>query len=182
MSHPITDAHVASRAIVTRYTMARLSGGAQGSGQHGGYTRSRSEGRSVVVHARMGQRDQYRPIETPLSPTSKPVDVSPWPSVDLSVHRHSTSRISMRSTRRATTTQALTQLKDRISRSHILGRQWRGRLGAAHKAGSTPDLGHLVLGSETQKDGRLSAAFPETIEIILSLDYRGDAFVGPRRC
>src|SRR5437868_40616 len=29
----------------------------------------------VVVRARMGQRDQYRPIETPLSPTSDPVDV-----------------------------------------------------------------------------------------------------------
>src|ERR1043166_10022328 len=30
----------------------------------------------VVVRARMGQRDQYRPIETPLSPTSDPVDVA----------------------------------------------------------------------------------------------------------
>src|SRR6266851_2393794 len=29
----------------------------------------------VVVRARMGQREQYRPIETPLSPTSDPVDV-----------------------------------------------------------------------------------------------------------
>ena len=30
----------------------------------------------AVVRARMGQRDQYRPIETPLSPTSDPVDVA----------------------------------------------------------------------------------------------------------
>jgi hypothetical protein len=29
----------------------------------------------LVVRARMGQRDQYRPIETPLSPTSHPADV-----------------------------------------------------------------------------------------------------------
>ena len=29
----------------------------------------------LVVRARMGQRDQYRPIETPLSPSSDPVDV-----------------------------------------------------------------------------------------------------------
>src|SRR5258705_4662598 len=28
------------------------------------------------VHARMGQRDQYRPIATPLAPTSDPVDVA----------------------------------------------------------------------------------------------------------
>ena len=30
----------------------------------------------VVVRARMGRRDQYLPIETPLSPTSDPVDVA----------------------------------------------------------------------------------------------------------
>src|SRR5436853_749206 len=30
----------------------------------------------VVVRARMGRRDQYRPIETPLSPTSDAVDVT----------------------------------------------------------------------------------------------------------
>ena len=29
----------------------------------------------VVVHARRGERDRYRPIETPLSPTSLPIDV-----------------------------------------------------------------------------------------------------------
>src|SRR6266571_3356703 len=29
----------------------------------------------TVVRARMGRRDQYRPIDTPLSPTSDPVDV-----------------------------------------------------------------------------------------------------------
>ena len=30
----------------------------------------------VVVHARMGQRNAYRPIATPLSPTSDPLDVT----------------------------------------------------------------------------------------------------------
>src|SRR6185436_6503296 len=30
----------------------------------------------LVVRARLGRRDQYRPIETPLSPTSDPVDVT----------------------------------------------------------------------------------------------------------
>src|SRR5258708_18276342 len=29
----------------------------------------------IVVRARMGQRDQYRPLESPLSPTSDPIDV-----------------------------------------------------------------------------------------------------------
>jgi phosphoribosylformimino-5-aminoimidazole carboxamide ribotide isomerase len=30
----------------------------------------------VVVRARMGRREEYRPIETPLAPTSDPVDVA----------------------------------------------------------------------------------------------------------
>ena len=30
----------------------------------------------LVVHARMGAREQYRPIRTPLSPTSNPIDVA----------------------------------------------------------------------------------------------------------
>src|SRR5262249_56995293 len=29
----------------------------------------------IVVHARMGQRERYRPIQTPLARTSDPVDV-----------------------------------------------------------------------------------------------------------
>src|SRR5260370_9052983 len=32
-------------------------------------------GGGIVVRAHRGQRDQYRPLESPLSPTSDPVDV-----------------------------------------------------------------------------------------------------------
>ena len=32
--------------------------------------------RGQVVRARLGRRDEYRPIETPLAPTSDPVDVA----------------------------------------------------------------------------------------------------------
>ena len=50
------------------------------------------------------------------------------------------------------------------------------------------DLGHLVLGSETQEDAAVLRGLSTDDRIILSLDYRGDAFVGPasvaerRRC
>jgi phosphoribosylformimino-5-aminoimidazole carboxamide ribotide isomerase len=40
-------------------------------------------------------------------------------------------------------------------------------------------LGHLVLGSETQTSGELVRHFCRDERVILSLDYRGDAFVGP---
>jgi phosphoribosylformimino-5-aminoimidazole carboxamide ribotide isomerase len=40
-------------------------------------------------------------------------------------------------------------------------------------------LGHLVLGSETQRTGELVRHFCQDARVILSLDYRGDVFVGP---
>ena len=41
------------------------------------------------------------------------------------------------------------------------------------------DLGHLVLGSESQKDDTLIRGFAANDRVTLSLDYRGDAFLGP---
>src|ERR1700738_4644384 len=46
---------------------------------------------AMVVRARVGQRDQYRPINTPLSPTSDPVDVT---NGLLSVHPFQTLYIA----------------------------------------------------------------------------------------
>ena len=41
------------------------------------------------------------------------------------------------------------------------------------------DLGHLVLGSETQTDDRLVTRCSGDERVILSLDYRGNTFLGP---
>ena len=41
------------------------------------------------------------------------------------------------------------------------------------------DLGHLVLGSETQRDDELIRHLCRDTRAILSLDFRGDAFLGP---
>jgi phosphoribosylformimino-5-aminoimidazole carboxamide ribotide isomerase len=131
----------------------------------------------VVVHARMGQRDQYRPIESPLSSSSKPADVARGL---LSIHPFRTFYIADLDAieGKGTNNGALAQLKNEFPSLTFWvdngiadfghARQWLGS-----------DLGHLVLGSETQKDGQLVRHCRDNDQVILSLDYRGDAFVGP---
>ena len=41
------------------------------------------------------------------------------------------------------------------------------------------DLGAPVIGSESQRDGKLIAQHRDSTRIVLSLDFRGDAFQGP---
>jgi phosphoribosylformimino-5-aminoimidazole carboxamide ribotide isomerase len=41
------------------------------------------------------------------------------------------------------------------------------------------DLGTLVIGSESQRDSKLIAQHRSSMRIVLSLDFRGDAFQGP---
>jgi HisA/HisF family protein len=131
----------------------------------------------VVVHARMGQRDQYRPISTPLSPTSKPIDVArgllsvyPFGSfyvADLDAIGGSGNNDAVLAELKAT-------FPDRTF--------WVDN-GIADTAGAerwlAADLGDLVLGSETQKDEAVLRRLAKNDRVILSLDYRGDAFVGP---
>src|SRR5579872_6031882 len=68
------NGHVASCAILPRYTMTRSLRAAQGPAMEVIPVLDLKQG--VVVHARLGRRDQYRPIETPLASTSSPVDVA----------------------------------------------------------------------------------------------------------
>jgi phosphoribosylformimino-5-aminoimidazole carboxamide ribotide isomerase len=131
----------------------------------------------VVVHARMGQRDQYRPIETPLSSSSQPADVARGL---LSIHPFRTFYIADLDAieGKGTNDGVLKQLKNEFPSLAFWvdngiadsehAQQWLGS-----------DLGHLVLGSETQKDGRLTRRCRDNDRVILSLDYRGDAFIGP---
>lgn len=131
----------------------------------------------VVVHARMGQRDQYRPIETPLASSSRPADVAHGL---LSIHPFRTLYIADLDAieGKATNDGVLAQLKNEFPSLTFWvdngiadfghAQQWLGR-----------GLGHLVLGSETQTDGRLVRRCRDDDQVILSLDYRGDAFVGP---
>jgi phosphoribosylformimino-5-aminoimidazole carboxamide ribotide isomerase len=131
----------------------------------------------VVVRARMGQRDQYRPIETPLSPTSDPVDVVRGL---LSVSAFRTLYVADLDAieRRGDARTALARIKSAFPQTDV----WVDNgLGDADAAQALLDEGtdHLVLGSEAQTDHLLVESLRDEPRVILSLDFRGDTFIGP---
>jgi phosphoribosylformimino-5-aminoimidazole carboxamide ribotide isomerase len=132
----------------------------------------------VVVHARLGQRDNYRPIETPLSPTSKPIDVAHGL---LSIFPFSTLYVADLDAIAGAgdNNAALAQLREEFPRltfwvdSGVTDRP-------SAQSWLAAGFGHLVLGSETQADSALVRGFSKDDRIVLSLDYRGEAFIGPQ--
>lgn len=131
----------------------------------------------TVVRARMGRRDQYRPIATSLSPTSDACDVArgllsihPFPVVyvaDLdAIERNGDNRVVLR------------LLRSEFPHVMLWVDNGLADLAAAEDwlAGG---LGHLVLGSEAQADGELVRHFAADDRVILSLDFRDRAFEGP---
>lgn len=135
----------------------------------------------VVVRARMGRRDQYRPIETPLSPTSDPIDVTRGL---MSVHPFKTlyvadlDAIEGRADHRAVLAElnaAFPQLTLWVDNGIADLRDaecWLDR-------GLGGGLGHLVLGSESQTGAALVRHFAGHERVALSLDFRDDQFLGP---
>lgn len=131
----------------------------------------------TVVHARMGMRSHYAPIRTPLSPTSKPSDVARGL---LSVFPFRTFYVADLDAieRNGDNNAALVHLRTAFPDIVF----WVDN-GVADLAGArrwlAADLGHLVVGSETQEDCELLRHLCRSDRVILSLDYRGDAFAGP---
>ena len=131
----------------------------------------------TVVYARMGQRNEYRPIETPLSPTSDPVDVTRGL---LSVHPFKTlyiadlDAIEGSGDNRA----VLTRLKSAFSELAFWVDNGIDDLSAA-KNWLDAGLGCLVLGSETQVDVGLIRYLVDDARVALSLDFFQDSFRGP---
>ena len=131
----------------------------------------------LVVHARMGQRDQYRPIKTPLASTSKPIDVARGL---LSIHPFASFYIAdIDAIAGAGNNNAvLAELRAEFPHATF----WVDN-GIADRASAErwldAGLGHLVLGSETQKDQAVLRRLSKDNRIVLSLDYRGDDFIGP---
>ncbi len=130
-----------------------------------------------VVRARMGDRASYRPIESPLSPTSDAVDVvrgllavHPFQTLyvaDLdAIQRHGDNFPALRRIRAEFP--ALSMWIDH-------GAADLDALDDLIRAG----LGAPVIGSESQRDGELVARHRNSRRIVLSLDFRGDAFQGP---
>ena len=131
----------------------------------------------VVVHARMGRRDQYRPIETPLASTSSPVDVARGL---LAIHPFETFYIADLDAieRAGDNDAALTRLKTELPNLVFWVDNGVADLARAN-SWLDAGLGNLVLGSESQRDGSLVRRLSADDRVILSLDYRGDAFLGP---
>ena len=131
----------------------------------------------VVVHARMGMRSAYAPIETPLSSTSRPNDVargvlSIFPFKKFYVA--DLDAIENRGNNNAALRQLSAEFPDLVF--------WvdAGIADVDHAARwLEAGLGHLVVGSETQRDSDLMRCLWRNSRTILSLDFRGDAFLGP---
>jgi HisA/HisF family protein len=131
----------------------------------------------MVVRARMGQRDAYRPIETPLSPTSDLVDVARGL---LSIYTFKRIYIADLDAieGRGNNDPALARLGDAIPGVELWVDNGIADAGRARDwLGSR--TGSLVLGSESQRDHRTIRAFAADPRVVLSLDFRGATFTGP---
>jgi HisA/HisF family protein len=131
----------------------------------------------AVVRARMGQRDLYRPIETPLATTSDPSDVMRGL---LAMFPFATVYVA--------DLDAITGTGDNATVLARLREEWpdvalwvdNGIADAAAAARWLDGgLGHLVLGSESQSDLTLLRRFADDDRVILSLDFRGASLQGP---
>jgi phosphoribosylformimino-5-aminoimidazole carboxamide ribotide isomerase len=130
-----------------------------------------------VVRARMGDRASYQPIKSPLSPTSDAVDVArglmaiyPFPILyvaDLDAIERNGDNFPALGRIRAEFPALRMWIDSGVADSSAL------------EALISADLGEPVIGSESQRDGALLARHRDSREIVLSLDFRGDAFQGP---
>ncbi len=130
-----------------------------------------------VVRALMGDRASYRPLESLLSPTSDPVDVVrglvavyPFPTLyaaDLDAIQGTGDNF-----------RSLRRIRAEFPELHM----WIDN-GAADAAALEAligaDLGAAVIGSELQRGAALIARHRDSRRVVLSLDFRGDAFQGP---
>jgi phosphoribosylformimino-5-aminoimidazole carboxamide ribotide isomerase len=134
--------------------------------------------RGEVVHARRGDRRSYGPLESPLSPTSDPVDVVrgllsvfPFPALyvaDLdAIQNHGDNLRALRRIR-----DEFPALQMWVDNGAADASALEALLGAR--------LGTPVVGSESQRDSNLIARHRGSADIVLSLDFRGDEFQGPR--
>jgi phosphoribosylformimino-5-aminoimidazole carboxamide ribotide isomerase len=131
----------------------------------------------IVVRARMGERDQYRPLESPLSPTSDPVDVMrglysvcPFRTfyvADLDAIMGTGNNEGVLRRLKAEFPAAAFWVDNGVS-DLSSARNWLDG-----------EIGHLVVGSESQHDTALVQSLSGHDRVVLSLDFRGQAFLGP---
>jgi phosphoribosylformimino-5-aminoimidazole carboxamide ribotide isomerase len=126
----------------------------------------------------MGDRASYRRLESPLSPTSDPVDVVRGL---LAVYAFQTLYVADLDAieRHGDNFQALRRIRVQFPALELWVDNGAADL-AALEALIGGDLGTPVIGSESQRDSKLIAQHRGSSRVVLSLDFRGDAFQGPR--
>jgi phosphoribosylformimino-5-aminoimidazole carboxamide ribotide isomerase len=130
-----------------------------------------------VVHAQGGRRDSYRPIQTPLSPTSAPADVAAG-LLRLAPFRKLYIADLDAIEGRATNDAAI----DMIARAVPGVELWidNGIAGKDAAFGWLERCAHcLVIGSESQTGLGTIQAMRGVLRVLLSLDFRGEIFQGP---
>ena len=130
-----------------------------------------------VVRAQMGDRASYRPLESPLSPTTNAVAVVRGL---LTVHPFLTLYVADLDAiqRNGDNCAALRRIRAEFPALQLWVDNGAADL-AALEALICADLGIPVIGTESQRDSRLIARHRGSRRIVLSLDFRNDAFQGP---
>lgn len=129
--------------------------------------------KGAVMRARAGDRKNYQPIATPLAATSAPPDVVAgymrlYPFERIYVADLDAIEGSGDNRR------CIGALKQRFPTLRLMVDagartcEWREMAGV-----------ECVIGSETVRDGECFGVAPSDPDVILSLDFRGDDFIGP---
>ncbi len=131
----------------------------------------------IIVRARMGQRDHYRPLESQLTSTCDPVDVMRG---FYAVYPFKTFYVADLDAIMGTGNNEVTLR--RLKAAFPAAVLWVDN-GLADPAAALrwldAGLGHLVVGSESQRDAALLQRLSAHDRIVLSLDFREQAFQGP---
>lgn len=130
-----------------------------------------------VVHAQGGRRDSYRPIRTPLSPTSAPADVAAG-LLRLAPFRKLYIADLDAIEGRAPSDTSIGAIAQAVPGVEL----WvdNGIADAAAALAWLDRFHHcLVIGSESQNGSETIAALRRDKRVLLSLDFRGEVFQGP---
>jgi phosphoribosylformimino-5-aminoimidazole carboxamide ribotide isomerase len=131
----------------------------------------------AVVRARLGRRQDYRPITTPLAATSEPLDVMRGL---LTIHPFAAAYVADLDAiaGHGDHNAALAALRARCAVSLWVD-NGTADPGVARRFLAT-GVGRLVIGSESQRDLCLVQEFVDDARVALSLDFRDDRFLGPQ--
>jgi HisA/HisF family protein len=125
-----------------------------------------------VVHARRGHRDSYQPLVSRLCPSSMPRDV-----LAALLQLHAFANVYIADLDAIEKAGEHAQIISELTRQHPDIEFWLDAGGAAQAGMTRADNIRSVIGSESLRD--LTALGASDAAAILSLDFRGEDFLGP---